>query len=234
MTYRLAIINAVDLAEEQIGGLTEPEKFRVLFDSIQAPFDYACYTAVPGGNLPSVKAADAYLITGSPSGAYDPDLWIGELSDFIRQAYLTKKKLVGICFGHQIIAHSLGGRAKKSPNGWGLGLKRFNLFEQQPWMEPPQEQVSLHFVHQDQVTQLPPGARRLAANDHCSVVMYAIAGRVLGIQGHPEYTPELMGDLLTYLDEHDLVSTEEALISLEQGRPDNQLVARWMTNFLLS
>jgi GMP synthase-like glutamine amidotransferase len=205
-----------------------------LFDSIQVPFEYGFYTAVPGGQLPPLEAADAYLITGSPNGAYDPDLWIGELQAFIRRAYQEKKKLVGICFGHQVIAHSLGGRAEKAPNGWGLGLEQVELLEQRPWMDPPKDTVFLHFVHQDQVTKLPPGARRLAGSDRCPVIIFTIAGRVLGIQGHPEYSSELMGELLAYLDDHDLVSTGEAFKSLEQGRPDNQMVARWIANFLLA
>ena len=81
---------------------------------------------------------------------------------------------------------------------------------------------------------LPPGAKRLAGSDHCPIAMFAIDDRVLGIQGHPEYSSELMGELLAYLDDHDLVSAEEAFKSLNKGRPDNQLVARWITNFLLA
>lgn len=232
MSPKLGIINAVDLAEEQIGGLTEPEKFRVLLDSVGAPFEIAVYTAVPGGQLPPIEAADAYLITGSPSGVYDSDLWIDELGDFIRRGYQAGRKLVGICFGHQIIAHSLGGRAEKAAGGWGLGLKPFDLFRQKAWMQPGQERAWLNFVHQDQVTALPPGAELLGGSNHCRHVMYAIGEQVLGIQGHPEYTPALMGELLAYLGDHYDVPVDEALASLARGQPDNQRVASWIVNFL--
>src|SRR3954452_18545305 len=89
---------------------------------------------VQGGKLPA-DAADypAYLITGSPAGVYDPLPWIAPLSDFIRSA--SRSRMVGVCFGHQVMAEALGGHVVKSDKGWGAGLHHYNVVRHEPWMD---------------------------------------------------------------------------------------------------
>jgi GMP synthase-like glutamine amidotransferase len=228
---KLGILDAV-YKKDIIDGEKEAEKFVNLFKLVNAPFTYEIYHVAEGEFPQTVAACDAYLVTGSPQGVYDEDAWIAPLSDFIRQAYAAQRKLVGICFGHQMIAHSLGGEARKSEKGWGLGLRPFTVHNHKPWLTPALDTCSLNFLHQDQVTTLPAGAELLAGSDHCTHAMYVIGDRVLGIQGHPEYLPEAMKILLDYLGEHDGLDVADALVSVAQVQPDTHTVAQWIVNFL--
>ena len=78
-----------------------------------------------------------------------------------KEVMRPKKKLVGICFGHQVVAHALGGHASKSEKGWGLGLKEFSIIKKKSWMVPSLDTCKLYFTHQDQVISLPLGAELL-------------------------------------------------------------------------
>ncbi|MFQ5419816.1 MAG: GMP synthase, partial [Anaerolineae bacterium] len=169
-----------------------PLHFERLLTAVHAPFTYQAYEITRGEMPRDLDECDAYLITGSLQGVYDSDPWIADLSRFIRAAYQAGKKLVGICFGHQIIAHALGGRAEKSAKGWGLGQRQFALTAVKAWMTPGMSSCGLYFAHQDQVVKLPPGAERLGGDEFCPNTMFTIGDQVLGIQGHPEFTSDFM------------------------------------------
>jgi len=234
MKMKLGILNILDSRESEIDwqGSTVDLYVR-LFETVQAPFDYVGYEVAQGEMPESPDDCDAYLITGSPTGVYDDDPWIAPLSDFIRASYHQNKRLVSICFGHQILAEALGGHVEKSKKGKGLGLKPFTIQQTKPWMAEPTSHCSLYFVHQDQVIDLPPEAERLGGNAFCPNALYTIDNRVLGVQGHPEFTPELMEKILATDDKQadpELYAT--AVASLNNGPPDNQLLATWIVNFL--
>ncbi len=74
---------------------------------------------------------DAWLITGSKFSAYEDLPWIHRLKALIRQIWESQRPMVGICFGHQIVAEALGGRVEQSANGWGVGLHRYQMVG--PW-----------------------------------------------------------------------------------------------------
>ena len=95
----------------------------------------------------------AYLITGSPAGVYDPLPWIAPLREFIRAA--KDSRMVGICFGHQVMAEALGGHVEKSDKGWGAGLHRYSVVSREPWMNGELD-VAAPASHQDQVVVQPP------------------------------------------------------------------------------
>lgn len=178
---------------------------------------------------------DAYLITGSPKGVYDHEGWIGQLGDFIRDSYLEGTKLVGICFGHQILAHALGGHAEKSEKGWGMGPNVVAVSEPKPWMTPELPNGNFYFCHQDQVVTLPDEAELLAGNDFCPNGLFVIGEQVLGLQAHPEFTTEVMTtaiDLLRTVVDEDVVGMAEE--STAAKSVDNQIMAQWIVNFLTS
>jgi len=201
-------------------------------ESVKTPFEYQGFLVAQGQFPESASVCDAYLITGSPKGAYESDPWIGDLERFIQDCYQAGKKLVGICFGHQILAKALGGRAEKSNKGWGLGLNTFELCAHKPWMTEIPDQCALYFVHQDQVVDLPQKAELLGGNDFCPNLFYTIDNQALGIQGHPEFGTEMMREIVNGREE--TVGTQvyqSAMNSLNNGTPDNQLFARWIVNF---
>lgn len=209
--------------------------YMAFLDSAGAPFSYQVFAASSGELPPAVDACDAYLITGSVKGAYDDEPWIGALMHFIRQCHAAGKKMVGICFGHQLLAHALGGRTEKSEKGWGLGLNSFDVIAHKPWMNGRAAgSCALYFSHQDQVVALPQGAERLGGSSFCENAFFTLDDRVLGIQGHPEFTESIMQDLLAK-PTHSAPPEVRAAAkrSLENGRPDNALFARWIVDFLL-
>ncbi len=123
-------------------------------------FDYAVFDVPAGGFPDRPEACDAYVVTGSAAGVYDPLPWIAPLETFLRQAK-GRAALVGVCFGHQIMAQAFGGRVVKSDRGWGVGLHTYRVLDRRPWMDEA-ETVSVPASHQDQVVELPPGARVIA------------------------------------------------------------------------
>lgn len=233
-TIRVGILNAIHPQKSVINWGGSPTDAYIRFlQKAGVPLIFTGYEVARGEFPASPNECDAYVITGSSNGVYDLDVWIPELMQFIRDSYAAGKKLVGICFGHQILAHALGGHAEKSDKGWGLGLKTFSISQKKPWMTSVLEQCSLYFAHQDQVTALPPQAELLGGNAFCPNAFFVIGDQVLGIQGHPEFTRPMMEDLLTPMEkELGPLVHETAVSSLTHGRPDNEQVGQWLVNFL--
>ncbi|MGU9958205.1 MAG: glutamine amidotransferase-related protein [Arenicellales bacterium WSBS_2016_MAG_OTU3] len=80
---------------------------------------------VDGEAIPDVENFDGFIYSGSKYGVYDDIVWIHPLEEFIRNTALLNKPQFGICFGHQIIAQALGGKAVKSDRGWGCGMYEY-------------------------------------------------------------------------------------------------------------
>ena len=194
------------------------------------------------GEMPdSPDDFDAFLISGSRHGAYDALPWIAQLEDFVRRCREQRKKTVGICFGHQLIAQALGGEVRKADAGWGIGIHSTRIIEPRAWMGDIANgelhtpgQYNLVVVHQDQVVALPPEFRTLAANDFCPISMFA-DDIMLGIQGHPEFSRafcefriharrELLGEALF----------RQSLASLQEMTLDSSRVLGWMARFIRS
>ena len=142
------------------------------------------------GEFPSgVNECEVWFIGGSSKSSYDEDPWIARLSQFIKDAHAAKVKMVGFCFGHQLIAQALGGKVEKSLNGWGVGVRSFKVLQPSAGI-PDQQELHLIYSHQDQVTQLPQGSILLGSSDFCPYEMFAIEDHVICFQGHPEFTTE--------------------------------------------
>ncbi|MGB3407879.1 MAG: type 1 glutamine amidotransferase [Jannaschia sp.] len=134
----------------------------------------------------SIHSADGWLITGSRHGAYEPHAFIPPLESFIREAYAENVPVVGICFGHQIVAQALGGTVVKFPDGWAIGHATYTTAEGKT--------LSLNAWHQDQVIALPEGAKTLAGNDFCKNAVIAYSDRAFTVQPHPEFDNATISD----------------------------------------
>ena len=229
---KVGILNACTPAEEREFKAKEFANFQAFFDLVEHDLELVEYR-VTEGEFPQAGDCDAYLITGSPKGVYDDEAWIARLSEFICRTHAHQTKLVGICFGHQILAHALGGHAQKSEKGWGLGLRRLQVDGGQPWMTPPLRQGSFYFCHQDQVVRLPETAELLAGSEFCPNGMFVIGGQVLGLQAHPEFTGDTMVKTIAWLRENSKIdSLESSSATLNNGTADNVVMAQWIVNFL--
>ncbi|WP_172293986.1 type 1 glutamine amidotransferase [Pseudoruegeria sp. HB172150] len=138
----------------------------------------------------SIHAADGWLITGSKHGAYEDHPWIPPLEQFIRNCYGAEVPLVGICFGHQIIAQALGGHVEKFKGGWSVGRKLYDF--------DGIGDLAVHAWHQDQVTALPSDAKVVASNDFCANAALVYDNRAFTVQPHPEYGAGFIEGLITH------------------------------------
>jgi GMP synthase-like glutamine amidotransferase len=184
---------------------------------------------VPAGELPSDPADyPAYLITGSPAGVYEMLPWIDPLCSFIRAS--SGSKMVGVCFGHQVMSEALGGRVVKSDKGWGTGLHRYEVVRRQPWMDG-EDEVAVPASHQDQVVVQPPGTEVVAQSEFTPYAALAWSDRpAISFQFHPEFSPGFAKALIE--KRYDIVPDPEAAIASLDAPNDNERVAGWIRRFL--
>ena len=180
------------------------------------------------GELPDSQTPHAYLITGSPAGAYEPLPWIPPLIEFIRAA--DQAKMIGVCFGHQVMAQALGGEVIKSPKGWAAGLNRYDVIGPQPWTNG-ERQIAIPASHQDQVVVQPPNTDVVAASDFTPFAALAWSDRpAISFQFHPEFSPGYAKALIE--KRYDKVNSPDAAIASLDAPNDNRRVAQWMRTFL--
>ncbi|HEY4070575.1 MAG TPA: type 1 glutamine amidotransferase [Sphingomicrobium sp.] len=197
--------------ERLLGGGFEVESFDVI-----------------SGELPEAAAHHAYLITGSPAGVYDPLPWIEPLQQFIRSA--DGAKMVGICFGHQVMAEALGGHVEKSDRGWGAGLHRYTVLRSERWIDTAGT-IAIPASHQDQVVIQPPRTEVVAASDFTPFAGLAWIDRpAISFQFHPEFSPAFAKALIE--KRYDIVPDPDAAIASLDAPNDNARVAGWIRRFL--
>ena len=172
------------------------------------PVYFKAFNFDRGEKPTSISDFDGYVVTGSTCGVYESDPWIKELGDYIVRIHEKNIPMVGICFGHQIIAHVLGGYAAKNPSGWELGATSFNITEAatqklQQLLGTQQAQsipssLPLQMVHGDAVLRLPEGFTSLGGTHNTSIEgMISNDLRVLTLQGHPEFTNECVSEIVS-------------------------------------
>ncbi len=193
---------------------------------------------VEHGEYPdALDECDGYVITGSKKSVYDPDDWIVELKDYVKEIAAAKTPLVGLCFGHQLVAEALGGKTEPAAVGWGVGIHASEVDHSQAnksgwFMEPAPDHFNLIVSHKDQVSALPEGADRLASSDFCPNSMFVIGDHVFAMQGHPEFDRAYSSDLMHMRQE--ILGDEKfrrgvASLEMPLHRDD---VARWIVRFL--
>lgn len=191
------------------------------------------YPVIDGVHLPDPGTHPAWLITGSRRSVFDTDPWIEQVLAFIQRVHAAEQPLVGVCFGHQAIAHGLGGETRRAATGWGIGVHDVNVVgRRQQWMIPSRNHLRALVSHQDQVAVTPPGSAVLASNDHCAVWMLQVGETSLGIQGHPEFVPDYARALMEARAHRIPPATLEAARESLTQPTDEQVLSRWMAQFL--
>lgn len=152
-------------------------------------FDFTSYHVETMQFPASVHDAQGWLLTGSRHGAYEDHAFIPPLQDFIRTAYGAHVPMVGICFGHQIIAQALGGRVVKHPGGWAIGRQDYDFGG---------ETVTMNAWHQDQVVIRPEGAEVAASSAFCENAALVYDDRALTVQAHPEFGDAFIEGLIAH------------------------------------
>ena len=205
-----------------------PAMFRLLLPELDFVDYFVCDGQFPG----SLDECDAWLMTGSSKSVYDDIDWIHRSITLVKDLHEQKKKFVGICFGHQMMAKALGGKVRKSQKGWCVGGHTFEVDKECSWMKPQADRVRVLMSCQDQVEVLPPDTEVLAHNGMCPNGIISIGNHMIGIQGHPEfsktYSEALMHDRIVRIG---VETVKEGLEGLDQPL-DAGMLASWITNFI--
>lgn len=185
--------------------------FERMFDATGQGFSYDVVPVSDGAPLPDPSKLDGVVITGSAAGVYDDFPWLDPLRDFIRRAYTQNTLMLGVCFGHQIMADALGGDVRKSEKGWGIGRHTYSVKTRPGFMRNAPQTLAVACSHQDQVIVAPREAEVILASDFTPNAGLAYRnGAALSFQPHPEF-----------LDDYTL-----ALAELRRGKAPDAVVDR--------
>ena len=230
---RLAILKTDYVRTEWVSEFGEyPDMFEAVFRKCKAELSFQTFDTQLDEYPDDLNEFDAYLITGSKSSVYDKELWIERLKEFVRELHKEQKKLIGICFGHQLVAEALGGRVEKSPKGWGVGVHTHIFNELPEWHDGHNREFNIIVSHQDQVIQNADGVKVLAQSDFCENAVCQLDDHILTFQGHPEFVPGYSRKIIEFRKE--MIGEKVSRTGLESLSiaPDSLRVTNWITNFI--
>lgn len=206
--------------------ISYPAMFEAQLQPLLPNAEFTTISVVNGAALPVPEAFDAWLIPGSRHGVYDDLPWIEPLKAFIRAAaQLKRQPIVGVCFGHQIIAEALGGKVEKAATGWRIGLEQYSTS-----LGDAAGSVMMPAFHQDQIVVPPPNSEVVARTEACTYAALRYKDvPVLSVQFHPEFSRAYLSDLI------DVMSRQDAQPGLpaSAGATDDSGM-RWIAEFLSS
>ncbi|ODT68060.1 MAG: glutamine amidotransferase [Pelagibacterium sp. SCN 63-23] len=209
----------VGLVPEPLRTMFAPyaDMFRAMFDESGQGFGYEVVSVLDGAELPDPAGLEGIAITGSPAGVYENHTWLAPLRQFVRGAYAARTPMLGICFGHQIMADALGGDVRKSEKGWGLGRHHYRVVQRPDFMADAPEKLAIACSHQDQVITPPDEAEVILASDFApNAGLFYRSGQALSFQPHPEFA-----------DDYAL-----ALAELRRGRAAEDVVEGAISSFV--
>ena len=211
---------------------TYEQDFRQMVNSVMPQqWQYSAWRCYENDFPSSVKQCDAWVISGSKSAAYDPDLWIHKLKEFIVKLEQSGVPVVGICFGHQIIHQALGGQVQNFSGGWGIGAYPVQAVDDFGSFKAG-DTIRVLAVHQDQVMKMAPGFTLLATSSFCLHAITRKGTSILTWQAHPEFVDGFFKDICTRLRgiaEDNLIDQALQKVGLEDNRSQ---AAHAIVNFL--
>ena len=185
MSLRIALLNAAHDAEDN------RRNFRRELDADLVEFH------VTEGELPDDFGFDACLLTGSRASVYWDEPWIAELEAWVDEAINRGLPFLGVCFGHQMLAHALGGEVEPMDD-YEIGYRTVEHDGSNPLLSGVDDEFTVFTTHSDHVAELPPGAEMFAENDYG--VHGFPSGDVFAEQVHPEYDPDTAEDVASGKD----------------------------------
>lgn len=228
----LGFLNADELKAEFVANYGDyPDMFSHRLRNIEPALQVSTYNAHNGELPASIDETDIYLLTGSKQSVYENELWISHLTEFVQALHAQKKPLIGICFGHQMVAHALGGKVEKSEHGWQVGIKRNALNSAAKDIGIQAKHFQIISSHQDQIVELAPGTEVLASESQCPFAMTRLGRHIFTVQGHPEFDKAFAKDVYTMrrkiLGEQTYLNAIDSL----NFETDNQAVLQWALDF---
>lgn len=197
-------------------------------------FTFETVSLVEDEPLPILDDVEAIIITGSSLGVYDQMAWLDPLRAFIQEAYARAVPMIGVCFGHQIMADALGGVVEKSSKGWGIGRHHYDMKQDSQFFADAPDQMQFNVIHQDQVITPPEISKVVGENEFTpNAILEYENGAAISIQAHPEFANEYATAVYQLrsgeLFEHQM---GEKAVSSVQTQNDNELMAEYFRRFL--
>lgn len=203
-----------------------------LFEGVGADWTMELFNTQLGQYPDSFDDFDAVLLTGSRADSFSDAPWVVELRLRVTELLSARKRMVGVCFGHQLIALCMGAPVGRAPQGWGAGRMTYDWHRPELPFCAERTQIALLASHQDQVFEVPPGATLVASSEFCPVAAFTVGQEVFCIQPHPEFKEEISAHLIDI--RRSLLGEEKyaaASASLKQGHEGDH-IARMLVAFL--
>ncbi|MBJ7554418.1 glutamine amidotransferase-related protein [Marinomonas spartinae] len=210
------------------------EMFVTLLKEQDASFEFETFDVRDDVFPDSAGQCDAWLITGSKSNVDERLPWMLRLNDLIRDIDANKQPLVGICFGHQIIADALGGEVARFEGGWGVGIHRYQRVGHDAYIPDHVTSFAICAMHQYQVVDKPERARVFAKSDFCEYAGLLYDNHIFTLQGHPEFNKAYEVALIDMLKANPIPEalSEQGLQSVERETLDSPAVLKWIADFI--
>ncbi|TVY81360.1 putative glutamine amidotransferase-like protein [Lachnellula suecica] len=203
--------------------------------SSSSGLELTSYNVVDDQVYPSLDDIDAILITGSKHDSFADDPWILKLVKFTEEVLAQRRvRIIGVCFGHQIVGRAMGAKVGRSEKGWETSVTAIDLTKkgQEVFGRPA---LALHQMHRDVVFEYPEGVEELAYTNKCAVHAMYIPKRLITVQGHPEFDEEILREILA--TRHELGIFDKAAYDEALGRVDKYhdgvVISQTFLRFLL-
>ena len=235
---KIGILEAGLLREEMASRFNPyPIMFEEFLRLAHADFEFTSVSSVRGEVPASINDCDGWLITGSRHGVYDELDWMAPMKAFIGELAEAEKPLIGVCFGHQIIADALGGEVEKSHMGGGIGVHRYDVNRQHSWMRSHPQHACIYAFHQDQIVKKPEQAEVFLSSEFCPYAGLSYGRSIISVQGHPEFGDDYETALLEAYGGSVVpqAQADSALAAMRAGaQADTEMLADWFGEFFLS
>ena len=190
---------------------------------------YRAINLTAGEAVPDPAESDGWIVSGSPQAVYDDLPWLTSARTGLAGAVAAGHPVLGVCFGHQLLAVALGGRVAPNPDGWEIGQVSITLTEagrEAAIFQGFGSTFSAYATHGDTVLELPAGSALLAEND-LGVQSFRTGAHAYGVQFHPEFTTRIARD---YVNERKQNARGEIVWPDEAGA----LTSRVLTQFIIN
>ncbi|CBF89987.1 hypothetical protein AN0200.2 [Aspergillus nidulans FGSC A4] len=178
------------------------------------------FDVVTAQNYPDLANVDAVLLTGSKHNSFEDHPWILKLVEFTKKAIEHPRvKLLGICFGHQIIGRALGVEVGRNSAGWEIAVCDVDLTEKGKELFGV-ETLKIQQMHRDIVFAYPDGVTPLGSSPRCEVQGMYKAGKFITVQGHPEFKEDIVSEVVNLRAAAGVFDKGQAEDALERaGKP---------------
>ncbi|XP_022952626.1 gamma-glutamyl peptidase 5-like [Cucurbita moschata] len=195
---------------------------------------------VAAGHFPNdgdIGLYDGFVVSGSCSDAHSDDPWICQLLLLLKKLNGLKKKVLGICFGHQVLCRALGGKTGRALSGWDIGITTIHVSPSSKVFSSLKipSMLSVIECHRDEVQELPSKAEVIGWSEKTGIEIFKYGDHMMGIQGHPEYTMDILFHLIDRLVQRNFIMETygmELKAKVEEGEPNREAWKKLCINFL--